>query len=913
MKIFVRTQNRESGVALVTTVIVIAVLAVVAVAFMQSTSMDRLSSRTVANHYRAKLVAEAGLAMAESALARAMTNDTFIVVANTNGELFVGNGIAGDTNFSYTPAFSTVANMGNDSSPIVTGGMPSANVPNGSVFTNQLPGGLSVTSPPVSWVYLTETNSAGQTVTNGRFAYWVEDLGGRMDLSVVGATNAADITNARRLTGTNPAEIALWSLFNPASSSDPGNATAASLVAARSNLLSPATARLVNSQVTTDLLPDLAVGLRHDTNEPEVIPLGFRYADEGRLKYDLNTNIASSGVNVIAAAISNNLAGFTQRAGGYTNAGGGGAANAAAFTPFSYLQTLAANIIDYADTDSNPTTDGTALSTNRARPVYRGVDSYPFVNEISKRWRMIGNAITNINGVQGRGITIETTDFFELWNPSSQTVNGSFTFVSVHRQTGQAGFLAFSFANPDWASNSIGPVVNGVTTNVFAGVSIPPNGFTVLACPTVTNFFFAPSTNTNVVRLDGETNSSYYFAGWNGIFYDALLGGIYRLAFQSAAGLQLNSPTNRANLPSFIYQNPGATGFGDPAVGDPRATIYLSRPADANRYINNTSWGGRNLRAGIAATNSYAEVSLRRWPDGGHDSPPGIAAGSQAALPTGVGGAAYSNVPPGRISNAGAFTNISELGAVFDPIQWRVPSLNAWQGKWTNLPAGGSAVADDGFGGGTTLRIGRAEHPRFTNDGLRAAQLLDLFAAGPTNGSGAVVRRAPGRININTASTNVLRALAAGVYHTSDIALTPNGTNFVVPANAVSSFVRGVTNFRAAAPFFSVNQLPSIATNNDNAQWPTNAVFGNSNIGAAGITAWNDAAAEEWFSKIHPLASVRSRNFLVHVIGQTVASNNPTTALSTHRMTSQIYFAPLRGSDGLTTNSRVELIRSWGL
>ena len=58
--------SRERGVALVTTVIVVAVLAVVAVAFMQSTTTDRLSSRSVANYTRAKLAAEGGAAAAQA-------------------------------------------------------------------------------------------------------------------------------------------------------------------------------------------------------------------------------------------------------------------------------------------------------------------------------------------------------------------------------------------------------------------------------------------------------------------------------------------------------------------------------------------------------------------------------------------------------------------------------------------------------------------------------------------------------------------------------------------------------------------------------------------------------------------------------------------------------------------------------
>ena len=210
------------------------------------------------------------------------------------------------------------------------------------------------------------------------------------------------------------------------------------------------------------------------------------------------------------------------------------------------------------------------------------------------------------------------------------------------------------------------------------------------------------------------------------------------------------------------------------------------------------------------------------------------------------------------------------------------------------------------------MRIGRAEHPRFTADGQRAAQLLDLFAVGPTNTNGIVLRQAPGRINVNTASSNVLIALAAGVNHVSDPALQPNSTNYFPPATAFRAFARGVTNFRSTRPFLSVNQLPSISTNGSAAEWPTNAVFGNSNSSVYGVSAWNDAAAEEWFSKIHQLATVRSRNFLIHAIGQSLATNSPNTVLSSFRMAMQVHVAPVR-TNGVTTNSRIEFLQTWGL
>jgi len=423
MKSFTARRSREQGVALVTTIIVVAVLAVVAVAFMQSTTVDRLSSRSVANYTRARLAADAGLAMASAAIATNLTNDTFIVVLNpTNRQLFVGNGVAGGTNFSYAPLFSVVSGVTNAVAKVVTNGIPTFS-PSG-LTTNfpswPVPGGLSVSSPPaISWTYLTTTNTAGQVVTNARFAFWVEDLGGRLDLSVVG-TNSSAV--GRRPTGTNPAEIALWSLFNPGASNDVANAAAGALTSARSNILSAATARLVDSSVTTNMLADLAANLRHDTNEPEVIPFGFGYADEGKAKYNLNTNLIAAGVGVLADAINRNLPNFKVRSG--------------AMAPAAYVSGIAASIVDYADSNDVPTAD------NPNTPTYFGIENIPWPNEIFEK-------ISYANDRSGGWLVVELDEYLEVWNMGNKPIQpgGSIT-VSNNRD------LMLTFSNSTVATNT---------------------------------------------------------------------------------------------------------------------------------------------------------------------------------------------------------------------------------------------------------------------------------------------------------------------------------------------------------------------------------------------------------------------------------------------------------------------------
>jgi len=897
--------------ALVATLLMITVITGAAVAFFQSSRIERFVSRNYADLARAQMAAESGYALAAALIRAGSTNDHFLVVQNTNRQLFMGTGsnqsATSSIVFRYLPLFSYTTNPNSYSTDtngtIVSAGNPFTNPPASIIFTNILPGGVATTSPAVAWVIL--TNAVGRT--NARFAFWVEDLAGRLDLSVAGANG----TNARRPTGTNAEELALWSLFNPSVELDADNAVVRDITNSRAALATPATARLIStSQITTNLLAGLATRLIHDVNEPDVVPFGFGYTNQGQLKPNLNRWITTNtAVTLIADHILINLPNFTNRAGGFMLTGGGGATNTNAYTGYAYLQTLAASMVDYADTDSDPTTDGTPLTTNRARPVYRGVDSYPFVNEINKRYRLISTNVATVEGVSGRMARVEVTDFIELWNPSSKSnTTGTLTFLSAHRQLITYGFLNASYTNPTTASNSSGPVYNGVTTNTFFDLTIPPNGFVTLACSPVTNEFFNPTVvGSPIFSSSIETNTSAYWVAWNGRFYDAALGGIFR-----NGGTLSNTTTilNRANLPGFIYRTVSPPGFGNPSVGDPRASIYLSRNLDANQFVGNSTFGGRNVRAATVQPNQpYYEVAPATWPDGGHNSLPGNPAPNDSTLPTAVNPVAYTNIPPGRISNSGLYTDVLELGAIFDPIQWRDPTLGSWDGKYTNLSVSG--IADNGFGGGNTLRIGRAEHPSFNNNGLRGAQLLDLFTVNTNTSATNGFNRVPGRINLNTATPNTLRALAAGVVHVRDTSLNPGQTNYTISTNAVAAFITGVTDFRITKPFFSPAELPQIT--NGPGTYPANAVFGSR--GFANVTAWNDAAAEEWFAKIYPLTTVRSRNFLIHVVGQAMTTNTnfASRPIATSRQVFQVYAEPVRDASGLTTNVNVRRIAGWSL
>ena len=64
-----RQKSREHGVAMVSTLIILSVLAIVAVALMQSVTTDRTSARSGADYYKAQLAADAGAAVGRGMLA----------------------------------------------------------------------------------------------------------------------------------------------------------------------------------------------------------------------------------------------------------------------------------------------------------------------------------------------------------------------------------------------------------------------------------------------------------------------------------------------------------------------------------------------------------------------------------------------------------------------------------------------------------------------------------------------------------------------------------------------------------------------------------------------------------------------------------------------------------------------------
>jgi len=670
--------------------------------------------------------------------------------------------------------------------------------------------------PRAKWVEIPPDSASNNDYTI-RYAFWIEDLGGR----IPGKTAATQ----PRAEGFDASEIDYSTIFDPASATPQ---IPAPLIAKRDALRTSASLRhLIDEAQAKRIEPyvHFLPAASFDEQTP-VIPRGFGYPDAGQPAPDLNELVENRNIDGISGQISGNLPNFESRKGGFP-------------ASEDYLKTLAASIIDYADDDSDAT-----IGTG-----YRGVDSYPFVNELFDRYEWTGGTSNTVK--------IEVETYVELWNPSNQSITGDVSFKNENKH--EIRVPPGGTQNFDDSEDFAKP-----------GVTIPPNGFLVLKLGT-TEYEFPASSSFHPSELIFNTTTESNFAlQWNGKLVDNARGGLQRTSGNLSSGFS-NRKWKGNSSPALDYS------IGQ--AGDPRASYYIDTWVYANSYDDNSNWGGRCLKQDIGNSN-YNEVRLIEWPDSGTDTLPGVRSGTDARVPTETEivlkstGAAIAgkefpeNQPthaPAFISNSGRFDSVAELGNIFDPAQFSdVKSA---------FPVGNSSS-----GGGFSLAIGRPEFGAFDNEGQRSAQLLDLFSVQPD--IPATSTKSP-RININTAPREVLRSLVAGVTLDADPATPdpalPGGDPVVIPKDTEIGdiFADFVIAQRAVFPLRGFSDLNNIrknpATTRDPANPAHNPFFGSTaayKAGTAPPDSWDDAGREELLRKTLNLVNFTSKKFRIVVAGE---------------------------------------------
>jgi hypothetical protein len=595
---------------------------------------------------------------------------------------------------------------------------------------------------------------------------------------------------------------------------------------------------------------------------------------------DLNRLIAQKNLSNIASFIQTNLPNFTNRAGGMNGT--------------NYLYALAANIIDYADTDGEPTTTNTVGGT----PIV-GFDNVPFPTLIFDCMKLAGSNLT-------------VTSYWQFWNCSTiDSTNITYSYSYDFADT------LGSYITPTKTNVINNRMTSGPWTGNLSIPSISPGGCYIASFTNQVSLNIPPADVGSLVKIwINGTNSGAIITNNTFLLRLSNNGPIIsqiQTGFERKAKTIANNGAQEwsGGMPGLRYDNVAGinTSFKVPPSGDPRMLLYFTNNVgtgylSACDYDQNVEWelGYAQTRKDAFNGSPYSGIP-GNWidgPDSATTVPIGKPYPNSQAPSTGT-------FPSKSIASAqlstnlnGQYTNILELGNIFDPIQW-VSTTVASPKEWVNcdIAAGTTWTANSMYGGGQTLRIGRPEHSRFAftnlgstptsqpipNTGQSAAALLDLFCiSNPSSVSANGIYRTGGKINLNTAPAPVLAALAGGIKLNND----PNKKGSEVPATMISAFTNGVMRFRSVYPFLTPSHLAFISANygttgwTNSAVWTANAVFSTNTAGGlSGVTSLNDQGREEWFSKIYELATVSSVNYRFYIAAQLVDTNlNPISPIA---------------------------------
>jgi hypothetical protein len=489
--------RNQGGFSLVVALVMVALMAVIAVGVFTVVSLERVTATSYNNRYQAELAVQNGLQAAAKTFAATPngTNpvtgkDTFLVV---RADGLAENGITptyyylaqpstgANPTITYYPLFSAstdpsvpgtqtqAINLGAPSAPAVPTPSPPANStpppPNytpppgctncnpawNASRTQRLPTLYSWQQPPppsptpsgatVQWVEMRDPQDAPSPAPHSlsytRYAYWVEDLDGYLDASQVGGQTT-------RSTGTDPHEIAMFTIFDPTQQTDPGTTYATTqLILNRPFLFTVPTLRQL-APTTPDITgPNLAVRLGLDNNpgEQNLVPLGYGYGScltcglnntplgEGYPKTPVNPvsqlNLNGRSIGKFETAVTTAMPNFenrtttTQPGGGHGHSGG----------THNYFNNLTANLLNYAFPLDAPTEFGPSGNPD-GPPAYRGIGAYPFGVSIYD----LNNWVATVPIGTTYQVVIETKTYVQVWNPHNYPPDGLGGALAVHYQ-----------------------------------------------------------------------------------------------------------------------------------------------------------------------------------------------------------------------------------------------------------------------------------------------------------------------------------------------------------------------------------------------------------------------------------------------------------------------------------------------
>lgn len=522
--------------ALVSTLLIVVVLALGALAFFQTARLDRIVTRNTENTLRAQMAAESGLAAALGWLKLALRFPggggagvgglvpPYVVFLTNHdpGNLGLGPVLAvarrdAGLQTEVFPMvsgplesfYSNLTNLNNLQNFLIlranTNATSTVNLnldgwiqhPQTTNWTTNAAGSLQRITGwsnhwyRVPWVYLTNVVpiSGGGAVTNvgSRFAFLLVDEQARLNPLVHGGGFAAA---PRTNSGASADEI----LINSAAAPIVTNSNTLSLIRSQSGTLStPYTLGLFIGTNAYRQIRHL-VSVRSSPEEDR-IPAGYfsnpttfvPYVDAGKTRFNLNNLAVQSAFGAtatlraenIGAIIHRNIPSYYSRDLSLTNPSN--------FQ--SYANRLGASIVDYIDQDFEPTTvNGGELS---------GKDMTPYAVMIGEKntWRNEIVLATNETRV-----VLASQFFIQVWNPHAQSISGKFELEVVNRQILE--FPGGSAASPKFDDYD--------QTNLVT-FTLRPNEMRAIDFPEVTQNFTVtnrPSTNSSTYPRWPTTSSS---------------------------------------------------------------------------------------------------------------------------------------------------------------------------------------------------------------------------------------------------------------------------------------------------------------------------------------------------------------------------------------------------------------------
>jgi hypothetical protein len=826
---------RQSGFTLPTILVVVAALLILAIGILIVTNVERHTSRYGVDRARAELAVNSGLECFKGILAHETANDDYLIIqghlehelGSTSKKepipyLYLARGSGGGNKltYRYIPLFSQ--------DPSVVSPQNPENILEVPIVANSIGdhpkemASLPWFDPAkVAWNEILDDK--GKVVS--RYAYWVEDLQGKLNPKVVGNIKG-NVGQHKRGSFPDPSSkpidpsessnntIALHAL-DPASGDESCGDLTQKVIAGRPAMISPdsilGAAAFQPPQPRsseTGLLADpLAAALERnvstvirDYREQPVIPyaLGISEKSVGKPKSNLNKLLnesRKSAVNQFAKHVADALPDFQKRQGGF---------------PEDYLKTLAANAFDYADKDDTPT----LLAGS-----YRGIDRYPMLSELALKVTYVGH--------QERAgrllLDWEIKLFGEFWNMTSQPLKGNVQIsyeVALNHSSIAGGARGIPFDQKellDDVTKSTHDLIylNGRFFTQGLNISLGPDEYQLHKLASVKcSIDVGPnhiSYNTKFHLEERAADTRGVSVLWNGVETERI-----NQILRNPIDPEHTDPADprHFSMRFNILQKSWAIGkavqlssnYGDTAdlvhdMGDLRMSHYFRDKPCSDGQVRDISPNCRNISRHSFYKNDIPTKSLiegrvlpSEWPDGGQNSlisnfpiPDNTYFRDEPTDPI------YKNkfqsqiiAAPTRISNIGRFYSTVELGNIYDPVMWSYayPDIKGAAGSGvrdTNILLGGATIM-------TKARMPAARHawpevsfaavasknhgggntlrigrPEHERFDVPGQHAAHLLDLFYAGDSEATTANISGQVNINTANKDTLRAMVVGM------------------------------------------------------------------------------------------------------------------------------------------------------